>query len=221
MGDFGKAPPLISSSGVWILAGLGVMLIGMVLAALAGFGRDRMLKKEQKTHGSFAGGLAMAATAGVLSAGLNLAFVYCNGPIIAAMKANGAAALPATIPPWAIGVIGGVLVNLIFPIYLLTKNKSWGVFAKSWKELLLSLVMGVNTMVAIALAGYGQIVMGALGASIGFGIQQASQITGNQALGFISGEWRGVIGTPRKQMYAAIAVLMVAAVIMAYGKTRS
>ena len=42
---------------------------------------------------------------------------------------------------------------------------------------------------------------------------------GNQALGFISGEWKGVPGTPRKLMYAAIAVLILAALVMAYGNT--
>jgi hypothetical protein len=43
------------------------------------------------------------------------------------------------------------------------------------------------------------------------------QMTGTQLLGFISGEWRGVHGRPRKQMYLAIMILIVAAVIMAYG----
>jgi hypothetical protein len=45
------------------------------------------------------------------------------------------------------------------------------------------------------------------------------QMTGTQLLGFVSGEWRGVTGKPRVQMYLAIAVLMVAAAIMAYGNT--
>jgi hypothetical protein len=42
---------------------------------------------------------------------------------------------------------------------------------------------------------------------------------GNQGLGFISGEWKGVLGKPRYQMYLAIAVMIVAALIMAYGNT--
>ena len=42
---------------------------------------------------------------------------------------------------------------------------------------------------------------------------------GNQGLGFISGEWKGVVGKPRNQMYMAIGVLIVAALIMAYGNT--
>jgi hypothetical protein len=45
------------------------------------------------------------------------------------------------------------------------------------------------------------------------------QMVGGQGLGFISGEWRGVHGVPRRQMYWAIALLIIAAVIMAYSKT--
>jgi len=58
-----------------------------------------------------------------------------------------------------------------------------------------------------------------LGGSVGWGIQQAMQMTGGQALGFISGEWRGVYGRPRFQMYVAIAILIAAAIMMAYGNT--
>ncbi len=61
--------------------------------------------------------------------------------------------------------------------------------------------------------------LGALGASIGVGIQQAMQMVGGQGTGFISGEWRGVHGKPRLQMYASIALLIIAAFIMAYSKT--
>jgi hypothetical protein len=63
------------------------------------------------------------------------------------------------------------------------------------------------------------LLLGALGGSIGWGIQQAMQMTGSQALGFVSGEWRGVHGRPRKQMLLAIAILIVAAAILAYGST--
>ena len=55
------------------------------------------------------------------------------------------------------------------------------------------------------------------GASVGFGIQQAMQMIGSQSVGFIGGEWRGIQGKPRNQMYAAIALLILATIIMAWG----
>ena len=44
-------------------------------------------------------------------------------------------------------------------------------------------------------------------------------ILGGQVVGFASGEWKGVSGTPRKQIYAAIVVLIAAVVVLAFGNS--
>jgi L-rhamnose-H+ transport protein len=218
-GLFKDAPNVSSPAGQMALIGVGIMLVGVIFVSLAGFGRDKALAKLQKTSGSFLGGLIMTIVAGALSCGISFAFVYGQGPIVAAMKAQGAGDIPSTFAVWAVGLLGGSLVNLAFPIYLLNKNKSWGVFAQSWRETLLAMIIGVQFCISVALMGKGMLILGALGASVGFGIQQAAQMMGSQGVGFISGEWRGVQGTPRYQMYAAIAILVVAACVMAYGNT--
>ena len=82
---------------------------------------------------------------------------------------------------------------------------------------MLAALIGVQFSLAVLLLGRGMLLLGALGASVGFGIQQATQILGNQGVGFISGEWREVRGAPRKQMFVAIAILLVGVVIMARG----
>jgi hypothetical protein len=282
-GEFQNAPDLGSWAGLTVLSGVGVMLIGVVLASLAGFGRDRELKKLQQTSGSFRGGLVMTIIAGIASAGLWLAFIYSQGPIVsrvsmveagqsislavsgeknrsgeylvgqdgsiaidgigsvqvAGMSAKAAADriagalglsqepethakvqvttgnILAVFPVWAIGALSGALLNLLYPAYLMTKKRSWRVLATSWKEVGFSAIMGLETCLAIALPAKGMILLGALGASIGFGIQQAMQMAGGQGLGFISGEWRGVHGKPRRQMVKAIIALVIASTIMA------
>ena len=75
------------------------------------------------------------------------------------------------------------------------------------------------TVLAIILLGQGMIWLGALGASIGFGVQQAMQMLGGQSVGFISGEWRDVPRGPVLTMIVAIVLLILAAVIMAYGNS--
>ena len=298
-GLFKNAPDLTSPAGMTVLTAVGVMLIGVLFATFAGFGRDRQLKslkadnKEAPAQsGSFLGGLIMTAIAGILSAGLSLAFVYSQGPVIAnlclvqpssAIKVNvdidgqgqlagkfskeynvsaegtielegiGTVAVggqkaalaaelirekvAATVPGlkcevgidtgsilavfgvWAVGLFAGSALNVAYAVYLLTRNKSWHMFTASWTDAGLSLIMGVTSIIAVVLQGKGMLMLGALGASVGFGIQQAMQMTGSQGVGFISGEWRGVLGKPRFQMYAAIIILIVAAMIMAYGNT--
>ena len=63
------------------------------------------------------------------------------------------------------------------------------------------------------------VLLGALGASIGFGIQQSLQVIGNQLVGFLGGEWKGVGGRPRRVMYLGLAVILIAVCVFAYSNT--
>ena len=163
------------------MAGVAVMLVGVVLAALAGFGRDRTQSKDTQVRtGSFLTGLIMTIIAGALSAGISLAFVYSQGPIVSAMKAHGAGDMPANFAVWALGLLGGAVINVTYPAYLMTKNKSWHVLGESWRELGLGIFMGFNFILGIALMGRGMLLLGPLGASVGFGVQQAMQMLGSQ-----------------------------------------
>ncbi|MCE5268144.1 MAG: polysaccharide biosynthesis/export family protein [Planctomycetaceae bacterium] len=287
-GLFRDAPGITSRAGHMVLVAVGVMLVGVILASQAGFGRDQQVRKHQSKSGSFLIGLIMAVIAGITSAGILLAFVYSQAPIVARMSIlhvgqnvkvtvadredvsgiyavlpDGKIALPKMSPiavggmtakaaadkigaalglsqrqqereqveveaqgdvlvqfsVWAVVLLGGALVNLIFPAFLMTKNRSWGVLASSWKEVALSLIIGVQFCLAIALVGKGMVLLGILGASVGAGIQQAMQMIGGQGLGFVSGEWRDVHGRPRQQIYAAIVLLVVATTIMAFSNT--
>jgi hypothetical protein len=327
-GILGNAPDLNSYPGRVILCAIGVLLIAVVLASLAGFGRDRVLQKMRATSGSFAVGFVMAVIAGFTSAGLWLAFNFGEAPILSrickveagrtieigigkdvrllqkyslsekggeadliaqpskegdkksqqalaekiskalskkySVAQDGSVTLPGTppvkiagefarkasediaqalgvaadpikdlknpvsirtldvfaaFPVWAIVACSGALLNLIYPMIIMTKNRSWGVLLTNWGEFGLTLIMGVQTALALTLPGKGILMMGALGAAIGNGIQQAMQMAGGQGVGFISGEWRGVYGKPRWQLFAAIALLLVASYILIYSKS--
>jgi hypothetical protein len=322
-GQFKDAPGIATLTGMVVLTGVAVMLVAVVLASLAGFGRDRQLKKMEKTTGSFAVGLIMTVIAGITSAGLWLAFIYCQGPVqsrvsiveagekievtvaadtrlcekflvakdgkialkgvdgqatekneeaskeiasalsgrytvasdgtvtldgmspvqVAGVNAKVASESIATalglpedneadkkvtvatlnvltvFPVWAGGAFSGAMLNLLYPAWFMTRRRSWGVLLTNWKEVGLTGIMGFQTLLALTLPGKGMLMLGALGAAIGGGIQQAMQMVGGQGTGFISGEWRGVEGKPRWQMYGSIALLIVASFIMAYSKT--
>jgi hypothetical protein len=222
-GQFAKAPDLFSSTGLIVLAGLAVLLLGVLFASLAGFGREKALKQQAAgepqmsagRHGSFAVGLAMVVTAGVLSAGWGLAFAYSQGPIISAMKAHGAKDFPAGIAVWALALFGAALVNTLYPAWLLTKRRSWNVLGSQPKEFVLALVYGGLFFAPSVLLGQGMLLLGPLGASVGVGVVQGTLILGGQFLGFVTGEWRGVSGRPRYQLYTAILILILAVVILA------
>ncbi len=220
-GLFAKAPDLTSPAGLLVLAGVAVMIVAVVVISLAGFGRDRALGHSQSTSGNFATGLVMVVIAGILSTGPNFAFAYSQGPIVSAMRAHGAGEAASTLAVWAVGMLGGVLVNLAYAAYVMTRDRTWSLLVRVPRELIFPILMGVQFCAAIALLGNGNLVLGALGASVGWGIYQAMQILGNQAVGFLSGEWMGVPAKPRWQMYSGIILLLIAALVMAYGNSRA
>ncbi len=221
-GLFSEAPDLTSRAGLTILGGVLVILVGISICTVAGFRRGRMLQRMdatgQQASGGFLGGLIMVVVAGVLSSGAGLCFVYSQGPIIEAVTAQNVGLIPANMAVWAMALLGGTLVNLIYPACLMTRRKSWGMLFGSARETVLAIAIGVQFIIAIMMLGRGMLLLGALGASIGFGIQQTMQIMGNQGVGFASGEWRGISGGPRLQMYLALAILVLGAAILAAAK---
>jgi L-rhamnose-H+ transport protein len=219
-GPYAHAPDIFSTTGLIVLAGLAVFLIGVWLASLAGFGREKALQKTETSAsagrtGSFAVGLAMVVTAGVLSTGWGLVIAYCQDPIISAVMAQGTGHLMAGFAFWALVLSGAALVNILYPLLLLSRNRSWAIIGSHPGELVLALLYGALFFIPSVLLGEGIFKLGSLGASIGWGIVQGTLILGGQLLGFISGEWRGVSGRPRMQIYSAIAVLVISMLILA------
>jgi hypothetical protein len=289
-GLFHNAPSLGSKAGLTILASVAMMIAGVVLAALAGFGRERQQHKIRPTSGGFAGSLMMMIASGLMVGCMNFAFVYSQDSILGNLSllrpgdsisvvitakdgrqtagayrvdAEGAVALPmlggmtvrgdsawdlarhierqcakidaaspvrahvetgsiaAVVGATMIPLTGGILVACGYPIFLLFKNRSWPVFLHGNWDVALVLIMGLTNALSFLLWGKGTLMLGAVGASIGWGISQATKVVGSAGLGYFSGEWRGVRGTPRYQMWLAVTILIVASVIMAYGKALS
>lgn len=219
-GSFAAAPDLNSKAGLTVLCGVTVMVAGVYFASLAGFGREKLRKTvatDESRAGGFGVGLLMVVIAGVLSAGWGFAFAYSQGPIIDAMKAKGTAEFPANVAVWAVALLGAALVNVAYPSYLMSKNRSWNVLLANKKEIALAVIYGVLFFIPSVLLGKGMLMLGVLGASVGFGIVQGTLILGGQALGFVSGEWHGVTGKPRMHIYVAIVILVVSMAILAFG----
>ena len=217
-GQFADTPGLGTNSGRLLLIGVGIMLAAVILVARAGLGREAMQGRIARDAHRGRGGLIMASVAGLLQVGLGFAFVYSQGPISTALAAHGANALAAGIGVWAITLPGGALVNVAYPAWLLKRNRSWSVFGSAPRELLLSLLMGVLFFVFFVSMGTGMRWLGAIGASVGFGLYQGLQIATSQAVGFASGEWHGITGWPRQQMLLAVGLLLVAVAVIAMGR---
>ena len=82
-GLFKNAPDLTSPAGITVCLAVALMLLGVVFASLAGFGRDREMRKLSDTSGGFLAGLIMTVVAGILSSFMAFVFVYSQDPIVA------------------------------------------------------------------------------------------------------------------------------------------
>lgn len=230
-GLFANAPDLDSAGGKVIMIGLAIMLCGVAMSSLAGFGRARQLadraipgpdagekSKQPRNHG-FGIGLLMAVIAGITSAGISLCFIYAQAPIKEAMALQGVDTMTADVAVWAAALLGGAAVNILFPAWVMLRKKNWNILLKNPREAALATLIGIQFIISVTLMGRGMLCLGVFGASVGFAIQQIMQIMGNQAVGFLSGEWQGIFGKPRKLMYWALLILSCAVFFIAYSNT--
>jgi len=212
-----KDPSVFSkSSGIGSLIGCAIMVTGLALCAVAGTKKEKQLTSGESGGGEKSGkmmlGLLMATFAGIFSAFINFAFNFSDSLKAAAIEA-GASAVSAADPAWALALWGGLIPNVLYCVFLFNKNKTWGDYKKTGTShyYLLAALMGVVWMASVALYGRGATRMGALGGSAGFGMWMGATVLMSNFWGALTGEWKGVKGTPIKFM-AAGAALMLAAI---------
>lgn len=214
-GLFAAAPSLASMPGLVVLLGVGVMLAGVVLCARSGRLRESAAETSSVARGSYAVNLLIISLCGILSAGISFTFIFSQDEIVRAVTERGAGPVAANASVWAIALLAGMLVNVVYPAILVTREGSWGKFLRYPREILLSALIGIQFFAGVLLMGQGMLALGVLGASVGFGMAQGMQIVGGQFLGFVSGEWKGAPPPARRLIFAAIGLLLVAALVLA------
>ena len=204
-----------TSNGALILSGLAVMLAGIVLSARAGSRREQEAKKE--TGSGYALALALAVLCGLLAPMINYSFVF--GQEIAARAVQlGISPIRAAYTVWPVSLAGGLLPNLAYCFYLLSKKKTWGLFLGPWMpDAGFAVLMAVLWMGALAIYGAASVCLGALGTSVGWGLTQILAIMSANIGGLLAGEWTAAPASARRTLYAGLALLTAATVLLAAG----
>jgi len=202
-----------TSNGALILSGLAVMLAGIVLSARAGSRREQEAKKE--TGSGYALALALAVLCGLLAPMINYSFVF--GQEIAARAVQlGISPIRAAYTVWPVSLAGGLLPNLAYCFYLLSKKKTWGLFLGPWMpDAGFAVLMAVLWMGALAIYGVASVCLGALGTSVGWGLTQILAIMSANIGGLLAGEWTAAPASARRTLYAGLALLTAATVLAA------
>lgn len=214
--------------GIWSTIGIAVMAIAVITCAVAGHKKEKQMQANTGedsaaigTSGKMLLGLILAALGGTFSSMLNLAFNF-SGSITEAALSAGADKSASADPVWAVTLLGGLTVNVIYCSALLFKNKTWSDYTKAntFSHWFLAALMGAIWMPSIALYGRAAFMMGDLGPSAGWGLYMGIVIIVSNVWGFVTGEWKGVRGKPVNIMIAGIILLLIAIALIGYGTTQ-
>src|SRR5271165_304155 len=143
-----------SSRGLYIFAGIAIMILGIAVAAWSGQKREPTQAKTERVSGSsYGAAVALAILCGIMAPMLNYAFAFGDSIAIEAVR-QGNSSETAGYAVWPIALLGGLLPNVGYAIYLLRRNRSWtGLNAKWQPDAWCGVLMGVLWMVAFAIYG--------------------------------------------------------------------
>jgi L-rhamnose-H+ transport protein len=209
---------LLAKRGLALIAGTAVMVLGLVFLALAGRTRERDLGTGNGARSGFAFGLVLCIFSGIFSSMMNFSFVFGDELRIRALQSGAGSAMAAN-PIWALTVTGGFVVNFLYCVYLLNKNRTWSVFREGnpsgyW---LLGILTGLLWFAGTVLYGMGAAYMGALGAIVGWPIFMTIDIIGALFWGAVSGEWRRAGHRALVYNWAGVGILLVAIAVISAG----
>jgi L-rhamnose-H+ transport protein len=210
-----------TQQGHALFAGMLLVILGITFCAVAGRKREREASHEgaEANRSAFLTGLIICILAGVFSAMLNFAFAF--GAQL--QRQAVAAGVPATMAAnglWALTLTAGFLVNGGYCAYLLFRNHTWHLFSPGagppayW---LGASMMGVLCFASFIVYGIGAIVLGPLGAIVGWPLLMSMSLITANGWGFLTGEWKRASRSSYAYSMTGMAILIVAIVVISYG----
>ncbi len=125
-GEFGSKV-LGTTSGLFILAGVAVCLLGIAIAGMAGMSKEREMSPEQKRSTikefNFRKGLLVGTFSGVMSACFSYGLA-AGDPIKAIALQHGTPVLWQGLPVLVVVLLGGFTTNFIWCVLLNIRNKT-------------------------------------------------------------------------------------------------
>lgn len=214
---FIKSPNVVATShGMLILAGVGVMMMGIFVSSQAGLLRERHSSAMKKTR-SYGLALLLAVICGLMAPMVNYAFAFGQSIADQAVRL-GTSRQSAGYAVWPVALLGGLTPNLAYSLWLLWKNKSARCFWESWNpDVWLGCLMGVLWMSAFAMYGVGSVYLGILGTSVGWALFQIFMIMTANLSGVLTGEWSEAPLAARRRSWTGIALLSLATGVIAAG----
>src|SRR5215469_362536 len=210
------ADKLFAPSGIDVLVGVALVIVGVGICAKAGRKREAALGQGvDSKKASMMRGLVFCIISGVGSALVNIGFT--SGPqLLSAAEQSGAATQWAPNAIWLPLMMAGGIPNLIYCIYLVRKNRNGNNFSRpgTTSYYILAGIMGVFWFASTLLYGIAAGKMGPLGTSVGWPVFMSMIVITASIWGVLTGEWRGTGRRPLQIMYGGVAFLILAIIVL-------
>ncbi|MBN2210808.1 MAG: hypothetical protein JW709_05365 [Sedimentisphaerales bacterium] len=212
---------LTEPGGLTLLLAVAVMIVGIVFIARAGKLRERELAgdasdDQAKNATPFAVGLLFCILSGLLSACVNFS-LHFGDDIATSAKNLGASDVSANNAMWALVFTGNYLVNFIYALILMIKNKTTKLIFTHGKPMywFWALFMGITWPIGITLMGIASGKLGDFGKYAAFPMMLLCAVLAGNLSGALTGEWKGTGKRSRMVMVLGVLILLSAFVILA------
>ena len=225
---------LAQKSGVVIVIGVAVCVLGIVVAGAAGVSKERELSVEQQKADipefNLRLGLAVATFCGIMSACFAFGLAAGN-PIKALALAHGTSVMYQGFPVLIVVLSGGFVTNCVWCLILGTRNKSFAEYtripagrepdASMKRNYILSAIAGLTWYLQFFFYSMGETQMGKKYGFSSWTLHMASNIIFSTLWGIALHEWRGVGRRTKILVFLTLLVLVSSTAIVGYGNLLS
>ncbi|MDR1958674.1 MAG: L-rhamnose/proton symporter RhaT [Planctomycetaceae bacterium] len=226
-------------SGILILFGLGICILGIVIAALAGMSKEREMSEEAKRAAikefSFTKGLLVATFSGIMSAGMSFGMAAAT-PIADISLNHGTPKMWSELPRLCVILAGGFTANFVWCLLLFLKNKTGGQFFAKYIDnsgnipqtpedrfrvpmlanYIFCAVAGTTWYLQFFFYSMGETQMGAYQFS-SWPLHMASIMIFSSLWGIALKEWKGSSGYTKTVLFVTLVTLIFSTIVMGYG----
>jgi len=223
-GTFGSQV-LGTTSGLVILIGILVCILGIVIAGLAGMSKERELSEEAKKSSikefNFGKGILVATFSGVFSACMAFGLAAAE-PVARISAEHGTDPIWVGLPKLCIVLLGGFTTNFIWCLILNRRNKTGKQYFRSdgktpmLRNYLFSALAGTVWYFQFFFYTMGETQMGKFGFA-SWTLHMASIIIFSTMWGWILHEWKGSSKKAHSLIGAGIATLILSTIIIGAG----
>jgi len=213
---------LTETWGQVVLLGVIICLAGIYVCGRAGVLKEREMNEEQKKQSisefNLGKGLFVAITSGILSSCFNFG-IEAGKPMAEQAVALGLNPLYQNNVTYVVLLWGGLTTNLIWCVFLNTRNRSFGDYTNGDAPLannyFFSALAGTTWFLQFFFYGMGESKLGN-GASSWI-LHMAFIILVANSWGIILKEWHGVGNRTRNTIIAGIGLIILSVLVVGYG----